>query len=103
MLSSWQECLALECDGESVLHFGYVVEGEPVEVMGGYFFNVATVVLAEDNVGDVGTFGSEDFFFDASNCSDGTTEGDFASHGDSRDDFLLGEGRNHGDKNSDAC
>ena len=83
--------LVLECDGERILHLGYIVECKPVEVLSGDFLDVAAVVVAEDDVGDVGTFGSKDFFFDTAHCCDGSAEGYFACHGNGGDNFSLGE------------
>ena len=70
--------------------------------VGGDFFKVAAVAGGEEDAGDTGAGGGEDFFFDAADGHDFAAEGDFAGHGGGGRDGLAIEEGIDGDEHGEA-
>ena len=79
------ECLAdaflVKYVSEDIVHFFYFDEFEAFEEFLVYFFEVVFVFLGDEDGCYAGSFGGEDFFFEAADGHDEAGEGEFSCHG----------------------
>ena len=58
--------LGNDCQRQRLAHLVDIVEGQVADIFGLDILDIALIVFAEDDIGDAGTLGSEDFLLEAS-------------------------------------
>ena len=87
---------------EGLGHVVDIMEGKALKVIGLDILDIATVVVAENDIGDTGTLGGQNFLADTSYGSNAATESDFARHSIVGTDRALGESGDHSHEDSDT-
>ena len=90
-------------DAEHLVHVFHEMERQPFEILLGYVVDVLAVVFADDDFGDAGALGGEDFLLDATHGQHTPSQGDFARHGDARLHLALRQRAGNRGSDGDAC